>query len=410
MKRFMTKKVLVVGVAVALVLGVGGAAFAYWTTTGSGNGSAKVGTASAVTIAQIGTPAYNSTVALGDYTYSQTFNGDEITQLGNEVNLAYTGPLTSAVVAMTMCDGGCLGTNASVIPSYTTPVTVNIYAPGNLTAPLTSDTETITVPAVPVDTAAVPFNATFSNFSPAVVLPSTVVYGVTLDALLPSEDGTLVPPYCNVAGGYGNDYCPVGSLNVNLSAEPNNVTVGSDAVPGSWFVQSPMSDVSGSALGGQLGYCTGAPVGALTAFQQVPVDCAAGDSLVGGGLPSLIPAVQLNVGIGDLYPGGPAQPISFSVTNPGSTGVLVSTVTIGIAQDLSNPALVLSIPGDIGSTDAGCYADWFQINGSPVAFGQTIPPGGTIDWVGAASIQMNNYDTNQDACEGDTVGLNFTSP
>ncbi|MGD0439926.1 MAG: hypothetical protein ABSB52_04810 [Acidimicrobiales bacterium] len=402
MKRFMTKKVLVVGVAVALVLGVGGAAFAYWTTTGSGNGSAKVGTASAVTIAQIGTPAYNSTIGLADYAASQAFNGPEITQFGNEVNLAYTGPLTSAVVAMS---------NFSPT-AFSTPITVSIYAPGNLTSPLTSDTATIAVPSCDVASADCidydgtfidMFNATFSSFIPAVVLPSTVVYGITLDAL--ATDGGLVPPYCNVAGGYGNDYCPVGSLNVNLSTEPTDVSVGSDTNPGNIFVSSAQADAGGSALESNLGGCSGSPSGVLSAFTEVPVDCADGY-----GTTNNIPAVQLNVGIGDLYPGGPAQPISFSVTNPGSTGVLVSTVTIGIAQDLSNPALVLSIPGDIGSTDAGCYADWFQINGSPVAFGQTIPPGGTIDWVGAASIQMNNYDTNQDACEGDTVGLNFTSP
>jgi hypothetical protein len=46
MKRFMTKKVLVVGVAVAVVLGVGGAAFAYYTSNGSGTGSAATGDAS----------------------------------------------------------------------------------------------------------------------------------------------------------------------------------------------------------------------------------------------------------------------------------------------------------------------------------------------------------------------------
>jgi hypothetical protein len=34
MKRFMSKKLLVVGVAVAVVLGVGGAAFAYFSSSG----------------------------------------------------------------------------------------------------------------------------------------------------------------------------------------------------------------------------------------------------------------------------------------------------------------------------------------------------------------------------------------
>jgi hypothetical protein len=45
MKRFMNKKLLVVGLAAGLALGIGGAAFAYFTSSGSGTGTAQVGTA-----------------------------------------------------------------------------------------------------------------------------------------------------------------------------------------------------------------------------------------------------------------------------------------------------------------------------------------------------------------------------
>jgi hypothetical protein len=394
MKRFMSKKLLVVGVAVALVLGIGGAAFAYWTTTGSGTGSAQTGTASNVLINQIGTPAYNSTMsALSGYVYSQAFNGPQLTEFGNEVNLAYTGPLTNAVVAMANLTGPQV--------AFTTSITFNVYSPSNLTTPLTSDTENIAVPSCPPAAATVHctagghavFDATFSNFKPAVVLPSTVVYGITLNQLI--TDGST-----------GNDSASVGSLNVDLSTEATNVTVGSDTNPGDIFVQSLQADAGVSALESNLGACSGAPAGVLSTFQAVPVQCSAGY-----GLTYNIPAVELNVGVGDLYPGGPALPISFSVTNPGSSAVLVSTVSIGIAQDstLPNPQIE-SIAGDSGSYVTGCYADWFQINGSPVTVNQTIPAGGTIDWVGAASIQMNNYDTNQDLCENTAVGLTFTSP
>jgi hypothetical protein len=58
MKRFMNKKLLVVGVVVALILGIGGAAFAYFTTTGSGTGSAPIGSASPLTVA-LGTGSFN---------------------------------------------------------------------------------------------------------------------------------------------------------------------------------------------------------------------------------------------------------------------------------------------------------------------------------------------------------------
>jgi hypothetical protein len=69
MKRFMSKKLLVVGVAVALVIGIGGAAFAYFTTTGSGTGSAATGDASPLTVALgtlTGNPLFPTIVADGN--------------------------------------------------------------------------------------------------------------------------------------------------------------------------------------------------------------------------------------------------------------------------------------------------------------------------------------------------------
>jgi hypothetical protein len=44
MKRFMTKRVAVVGAVAGLVLGLSGAAFAYWTTSGDGGGQGTVAT------------------------------------------------------------------------------------------------------------------------------------------------------------------------------------------------------------------------------------------------------------------------------------------------------------------------------------------------------------------------------
>jgi hypothetical protein len=282
------------------------------------------------------------------------------------------------------------------------PITLSIYNSAGTT--LTTAVQTFNIPFRPSASATctsgewlatdgchngLATNITFTDFGPAaVVLPSTVIYGISYTTDNNGADGN------------------VDSLNVALSTEATNVTVGSDTNLGDIFVQSLQADAGSSALESNLGACTGAPAGVLSTFQAVPVQCTAGY-----GLTNNIPAVQLNVGVGDLYPGGPALPISFSLTNPGSSAVLVSTVTIGIAQDstLPNPQIE-SIAGDSGSYVTGCYADWFQINGSPVTVNQTIPAGGTIDWVGAASIQMNNYDTNQDLCENTAVGLTFTSP
>jgi len=50
MRRYLTKKRLLVLAVVAAVAAIGTTAFAYFTTTGSGSGSATVGTSSAVTL------------------------------------------------------------------------------------------------------------------------------------------------------------------------------------------------------------------------------------------------------------------------------------------------------------------------------------------------------------------------
>lgn len=47
MKRFMNKKVAVIGLAAGLALGAAGAAFAYWTSSGSGSGTATSGSTNA---------------------------------------------------------------------------------------------------------------------------------------------------------------------------------------------------------------------------------------------------------------------------------------------------------------------------------------------------------------------------
>ena len=102
MKRFMSKKLLVVGVAVAVVLGVGGAAFAYFTTTGSGTGNAYVGTGATLSINQL-TPTssvlYDSMVSPlpGEHAELRIRKRTRSTRFGNEVNLASSGQTLSNV-------------------------------------------------------------------------------------------------------------------------------------------------------------------------------------------------------------------------------------------------------------------------------------------------------------------------
>lgn len=194
---------------------------------------------------------YNSTVPQGRY--SQAFNGPQITQFGNAVNLASNpagAALDTATVTMTN-----FGPTA-----FSTPVTFTIYniAQGGVVGSvLATDTETVAVPAGSPHTT---FTATF-HFS-GVVLPDTIVYGITLNEL--ATDCSATPADC------GNNPNPIGSLNVNLSA---NASSGSNVYPGYVYVSSLQADTTGTALASNLGACPDAPTGVLSTFQGVPVSC-----------------------------------------------------------------------------------------------------------------------------------------
>jgi hypothetical protein len=398
MKRFVNKKLLVVGVAVAVAIGVGGAAFAYFTTTGGGTGSAAVGTSSPLLIDQLGgTPMYNSTTDPSIYAWSQSGPS----QLGNKVTLANGGGvLSDVVVAMANFNG----TASSM------PITFNVYDSSSYAGPgtgpgslITSDTQTFNIPAGPnggyssaicsaarasnpnSDCGINNFNITFDNFTPSsVVLPSTVVYGI-------AYDGTL-------------------GVNVQLSNEATQISVGSDADLAHLFVSAS----SPNYLGGSGGEITCSNVSSTFAEYSTAVDPSIGcgqDTTLTAPFVSIanVPAVEIDTSsMSDLYPGGPAQPINFSVTNPGSIPVTLATVTIAVAADpVSN--LVEAVPGYTSSDIAGCYASWFTINppspiNGPVAAGQTW-----VDSPSGASIVMPTSASDQDACQGASIGLTFTA-
>jgi hypothetical protein len=378
MKRFMSKKLLVVGVAVAVLIGVGGAAFAYFTTHGSGTGSAAVGTSSPLLIDQLaGTPMYNSTIDGSAYQWSMAYDATSINQFGNEITFANgSQPLSDVVVAMSNAGP----TTGSI------PITFNIYNPASPETSadlLWTDTETVTPPGG-TPTGIANFDVTFKNFTsvnyyPGTPLPSTVVYGIAYD---------------NTSGDQ--------SMNVQMSYEPP--LVGSDTAPGNLFLSTTGGN---GAAGGPTGEVTCSDVN--TTFAQYSTAsgnsglCGLGANPVG----NLIPAVEFDTSVmSDLYPGGPGQPINFSVTNPSNIPVLLTAVTIAVATDST---LVEATAGYPSTDIAGCYASWFSVSPSPVPVSETIPAGGTIDWVGAATISMATSLADQDACQGHTIGLTFTA-
>ena len=390
MKRFMNKKLLVVGVAVALVLGVGGAAFAYFSSTGSGTGSAGVGTSSNLIINQIGdTPLFNSLPNVG---YAQDFEAHGLAELGSQITLApSTSPLDNVVVSM-----------ANFGPTaFSWPITLNIYnvgadnAVGSLIA---KDTQTFAIPEGGVnapDGIASTFDITF-NFGPQdVTLPGTVIYGVAFSTGPGLNGSNTGQPNSQGTG-----------LGVGLSYDPSGVTVGSDPV--SSLNGADYIDVT-SANGGGYGdvesgsnFCDYGL--SENVFQYDPGPCTGGEAINYDQTPYLVPAVQFNAvgaGVGDLYPGGASQPINFTVTNPGGGDEYVSSVTITISSISQTPAGLL-----LGT----CNPLWFGITQPTAPVDVTITPGGTYTYdPSGASIALGESHTNQDMCQGATVNLAFTS-
>ena len=102
-----------------------------------------------------------------------------------------------------------------------------------------------------------------------------------------------------------------------------------------------------------------------------------------------------------LWPGD-TQAVGFAITNTNSGSVYVNNVTIAVT----------SSAGDVVNTSnnvvPGCVASWFTVNGSPVALDQKVATG-TTDFTGYASITLTETNSDQSACEGQAIGLTFSS-
>lgn len=437
MKRLFkfNKKTATVGLAFGLAIGASGVAIAFWTSSGSGTGSATNATATALTITQDGTPVYNSTISpLPGSMPSQGFQSSQISQFGNEIKLAnYSAtPLTSAVV--TMEDWACqnwAAMNADPTVACTTtpgatfaqPITLAMYADaggGAIGTLLGYVTQTFNIPFRPswnsgcgpvsdgygdggewyndAATAAlfnvtadnachhglannITFNLTSLSLSP----PSTFIYGISFNTQTYGSAPTGIPG-------------PYNSLNVALSTTPTNPSVGSDTYPG-------QLDMNSATAGN---YCDGTTTNLfrLDSAGTNPAACTSpsgGWSVSGtptGGAPYYLPAVEFNVGTtSGLYPGGPALPINFSVTNPGTIPQALNNVIIAIS----------SITNLHTSTGPACGTGDYALV-QPGAINGTVGAGATYDdSPSGASIQLINQAWNQDSCQGAIVHLTFTS-
>ena len=195
-------------------------------------------------------------------------------------------------------------------------------------------------------------------------------------------------------------------MNVALSNAATQNTVGSDVYPGYVYV----NDASPTAFESDAGTCATLTPGTFMATEvwcgDTPID---NYGAYGNSSGADIPAVEINVVGGTtppLYPGD-TQEVDFAITNPNPGSVYVNTVTIALNNNGTD------VLNQYSSDISGCLESWFNINGSypsaTVTLAQNIPSGLT-QFLGQAHIYMINEPVPQDACEGATIGLNFTSP
>ena len=358
---------------------------------------------------------------------SQSYEGTGTSQLGEQVMLASASqPLNNVVVTMeswTCQNWAAVAANSSTLcattpgTTFNEPITFNIYNVGgdgtSVGSLITSDTQTFAIPYRPSASGAgcasdgtngggyigsdsvchhgVAANVTFNNFSPAASLPAKVIYGIAYST----------GP--NPNGGNG-PVGPADSLNVGLTTEPTQPMIGSDPLTGTGSDYVDISHANGgtSAGGGyQSNYCDNGAGGFNDVFRYDAGPCVSGSTGLNHGATNswYVPAVQFNASAAgnsiDLYPGGAAQPIDFSVTNNGAGAANVASVTFAI-----NPA---SLP-------AGCMIGWFQLIQPTVPSNVSIPGGATVNYQpSGASVSLINEPMPQNACAGVTLALTFTS-
>ena len=90
---------------------------------------------------------------------------------------------------------------------------------------------------------------------------------------------------------------------------------------------------------------------------------------------------------GTFYPGGADLPVTVSISNTGSGGQYVGTISGSVA------------------TNAGCLGTWFQVDS--VNYNNTIAAGGSD--TASTNVRMLDSGTNQDACQGKSMTVNWSS-
>ncbi len=99
-----------------------------------------------------------------------------------------------------------------------------------------------------------------------------------------------------------------------------------------------------------------------------------------------------------MVPGGAAQAVDFTVTNPKTTPQYVTSVTYSIASIQTSP----------GVAAVGCSTADFTLV-QPNAIATDLPAGATSFSPSGATLAMIDSGTNQNGCKNVTVNLTFTA-
>lgn len=104
--------------------------------------------------------------------------------------------------------------------------------------------------------------------------------------------------------------------------------------------------------------------------------------------------------ISDLKPGGAAQSLNFTFTNPNTGPVYVASVT----------ATVGTVTKAGGAATGTCDATDYIIANSPMTIGVQVAAGTSTPTGTFPTVAFNNKPAvNQDACKGATVAFTYTS-
>jgi len=144
-------------------------------------------------------------------------------------------------------------------------------------------------------------------------------------------------------------------------------------------------------------------VGMLIGASHADVAAAflqSGGTSTGGGQVTRSVGVIQTARLAPVVPGTPAQTLSGTFDNRSSEPVHVATIRVSIAK-------VIKAPGAAAGT---CDASDFVLTHRTIAVGSDVPSGrGTGSWTGGKVAFNNKPGVDQNACQGATVKLRYTT-